>query len=506
MAHLFRIALFPLLLFFSAIVSAVILPVPSSYRATSNYSNSNQPVSASSPSAVCSEMNSKMIYAGWTATHTSAYPPHGACAIKDASGNLIQDALIEALGSVCPANSNSNGSGGCTCATNYEEKNGQCVRKPIECPPGQHQDGAVCVPDKCPEGQILINGVCAPDPDLCPDGQKKVNGKCPEPECKKGSTKNLTTAANMPAAFCHKNCLYSAGPPPFGLVCVPDGEWGAGYCTVSYEATGATCNGSDSWPTGPNGGGDPGGSNGGGGGGDPGGSNGGNGGGNGGNGGNTGGNNGTDPDKPKEQIPGTDPDPDTKKCPAGTYKSGGKCYPNAEVTKDPDGSGNCPDDYTKKGNLCIGNKPLPDSDKGKDFCKENPTIDSCKTGSFQGSCTANFKCEGDAIQCAVAREQHKRNCEMFELPNDYSRAFAGISDKTGDQTKDLPGNSEFDISNLIDRSDGLGGGSCIPDLNVNVVGASVTLPFSQICPYLAMLGNILVAVSLLLAGRIITRG
>jgi len=204
-------------------------------------------------------------------------------------------------------------------------------------------------------------------------------------------------------------------------------------------------------------------------------------------------------------MPGTDPDTEGK-CPTGTYKSGGKCYPNEEVKKPTDSEGNCPTGYTKKGDACIGNKPLPDSDKGKDFCKENPTLDSCKTGSFVGSCTANFKCEGDAVQCAMAREQHVRNCALFETKSPESELYESNKGKQGNQTEDLPGNELFNMSGRIDTSNALGGGSCITDLTIEVASSSITIPMSRVCPYLGMLGNVLVAVAMLLAMRILFKG
>lgn len=62
------------------------------------------------------------------------------------------------------------------------------------------------------------------------------------------------------------------------------------------------------------------------------------------------------------------------------------------------------------------------------------------------------------------------------------------------------------MTGRIDMSDALGGGGCISDLSISVLGQSISLPISVICPYLAMLGNVLVAVSLLLAVRIVGRG
>ena len=145
------------------------------------------------------------------------------------------------------------------------------------------------------------------------------------------------------------------------------------------------------------------------------------------------------------------------------------------------------------------------------FCAENPSSRLCKDGTedgsdFQGPCSSGFICEGDAIQCAIAQEQHRRACKLFDDKNSESELYENNKGKEGNQTADLPGNETISLAGRIDTSDALGGGSCIGDLNVTVWGSAVTLPLSNLCQYLAMLGNILVAVSLLMAARIVTRG
>ena len=44
-------------------------------------------------------------------------------------------------------------------------------------------------------------------------------------------------------------------------------------------------------------------------------------------------------------------------------------------------------------------------------------------------------------------------------------------------------------------SDAIGGGSCIRDLNISVLGNDVSLPLSQICPQLEWLGKILIFIT-----------
>ena len=127
-------------------------------------------------------------------------------------------------------------------------------------------------------------------------------------------------------------------------------------------------------------------------------------------------------------------------------------------------------------------------------------------GGFGGSCMSGFACEGDAIQCVIAREQYARNCKLFDDKSAESDLYNANKGKTGNQTGDLPGNETIRLSGRIDTSDPLGGGGCIGDLSITVWGQGVSLPLSNLCQHLAMLGNILVAVSMLMAARIVTRG
>lgn len=169
-------------------------------------------------------------------------------------------------------------------------------------------------------------------------------------------------------------------------------------------------------------------------------------------------------------------------------------------------------------NSVVSNTTTTGSDENQDslgeLCKKNPKLYICsgpgegEKSSWGGSCSAGFQCKGDAIQCAMARDQHQRNCQAFEPQGTAEEGeYAAGKDKTGNQTGDNPNNEDINAATTLDTSDALGGGgSGLQDLTVTVVGKSVTLPFSQINPYLAILGNLLVAVSFLLAFRIVARG
>lgn len=137
------------------------------------------------------------------------------------------------------------------------------------------------------------------------------------------------------------------------------------------------------------------------------------------------------------------------------------------------------------------------------YCQKNPSAPQCKdsNSAFGGSC-AGFNCDGDAVQCAIAYEQHRRNCVLYETATPQSTAgYAALS--AGDRPGDHPANEAtaeaLDFSSRIDQTDRLGGGS-LTDLTIPVSSlTAVTIPFSQLQTPLAMLGNLLVGVSMLWA-------
>ena len=125
---------------------------------------------------------------------------------------------------------------------------------------------------------------------------------------------------------------------------------------------------------------------------------------------------------------------------------------------------------------------------------------------FGGACEAGFTCSGDAIQCAIAKEQHVRACRLFDKETPESILYEENKGKEGNQTEDLEGNDTVDLNNKIDQTDILGGGAGVSDLTVVVAGSTVVLPFSLLNTSLGYLGQLLVAVSMLVAFRIVGRG
>lgn len=441
-------------------------------------------------------------------SYTSSVASGGCVVTRDDGAKLYPE--ISETSPSCPANSTQQG-GMCACQSGFVESGGEC-RPANPCPAGQHEEGGACVPDKCGPDEIRVNGVCVKEPP-CPPGETRVNGVCKKNGCEPGkSVGDYETNGQATSYYCEpyggKNCMVRVNPS----VCVThDGHtscWGTG------RMTGATCSPGSSSPGGGDGSG-PGGD--GSGGGDGPGSGPGNGPGNGdGPGSGDGDGPGTGPVQPPvAPVPPVPPDPNTGQCPPGTNRySNGNCYPPTPSPTDPGDDGECPPGTVKVRSKCVfpspPGKPVPDTGT-----PENPNPgggdgdgDGEDDGgsNFNGSCMGGFTCEGDAIQCAIAREQHRRACKLFDDESPESKLYNQHKGKEGNQTGDLPGNETISITGRINTSDAIGGGGCFGDLNLTVWHTSVSLPLSSLCQYLAMLGNILVAVSMLMAARIITRG
>jgi len=156
---------------------------------------------------------------------------------------------------------------------------------------------------------------------------------------------------------------------------------------------------------------------------------------------------------------------------------------------------------------CPGGKP-PYGGKGADDGDGDGDGDGSGKGSssFGGSCSAGFTCKGDAIQCAVAKEQHKRNCEANDVDNDEFRAYLAARTVTGKVTGSLEGNGSVDIGALMSgTSDRFlsGKGACPADRVIQGPNWKFSIPYSTICPYLEILGNILVVITSIAAVRIL---
>lgn len=146
------------------------------------------------------------------------------------------------------------------------------------------------------------------------------------------------------------------------------------------------------------------------------------------------------------------------------------------------------------------------------FCEENPESVICKklNSTFGGGC-GGFSCDGDAIQCAIAQDQHKRNCQLFDTSTTLSdlgnKVTSGVDDfgsLSGDAAIVGPAQrTNINLPGTLSASKVLPGG-CIPDKSFTLWGGTnFTLPFSSLCPYLRMMGLVVLAFAYLSASRIV---
>lgn len=184
------------------------------------------------------------------------------------------------------------------------------------------------------------------------------------------------------------------------------------------------------------------------------------------------------------------PDGSTTKTETTTHSDGSQTV--VRTTTFPDGSTN----QSKE------EKPAPDEDPQKTFCEENPDAALCKKSDFGGGC-GSFMCKGDAVQCAIAIEQHKRNCELWTPTalSDLGDQVATGADPEASQHPALASNRQvFNLGNSINTSKQYAG-SCPADRSITVMGQTIAIPLSSLCPYLEMFGNVMIALALLGAAR-----
>lgn len=175
-----------------------------------------------------------------------------------------------------------------------------------------------------------------------------------------------------------------------------------------------------------------------------------------------------DVDKDGNQIPG-----------AGGHVGPGGSNPQADGTSGSDGE-------------CTGS----DCEEQPKFCEDNPDSVICKSSTWGGTCESQFSCDGDAVQCAIAREQHLRNCTLFSTETDYSQkgrdAANGQAQPTGHPGA-TAGNTPIDFSQKIDTSNALVG-TCPAGRSVSLMGQDIVLLTADQCDALAMVGQVLVGI------------
>lgn len=139
-----------------------------------------------------------------------------------------------------------------------------------------------------------------------------------------------------------------------------------------------------------------------------------------------------------------------------------------------------------------------------EFCDKNPQDTACvgteTGGSFKGDCSAGFKCTGDAVECATAKVLHAQNCAL-QVAKDVTDEFATIKAFVGTGQGEGLDRKEITPESLAPSI--AGGGAGLADRTFSVQGRDITIPLSTLNQYLEMLGFAVMAISWLMAARIV---
>lgn len=129
--------------------------------------------------------------------------------------------------------------------------------------------------------------------------------------------------------------------------------------------------------------------------------------------------------------------------------------------------------------------------KKDDFCIKNPDLNVCKNSQVTGDCEQTA-CEGDAIQCAILRQQKKEYCENTKTNpiSTLGEQVLGGNDPMADpfKTPTTIGVGSFNFGDL------LGGHSCPPDAVIPLWdGGKFEISYKPICDFAAIMRPILIA-------------
>lgn len=170
-----------------------------------------------------------------------------------------------------------------------------------------------------------------------------------------------------------------------------------------------------------------------------------------------------------------------------------------------DGSGSITEQKTDtvKKTAAQSDKTKPDTIT--QFCSDNPTSPICKVSSINAAACAAFNCDGDAVQCQIAREQWQRNCTLYEQTSlsQLGDALASGSDPLLAQMPWAKETTTAFADRINNTSTWGSSGTCgITDIRFSFRGEEMVWPASNWCSPLLLLGQVMVAVSLIIAARI----
>jgi hypothetical protein len=150
-------------------------------------------------------------------------------------------------------------------------------------------------------------------------------------------------------------------------------------------------------------------------------------------------------------------------------------------------------------------------DKPSGLCDKNPELNFCKNSQVSGGCNAGVdttSCTGDAIQCAILRQQKKEYCENIK-PNPLTdlgtQLLAGNDPKQAQIDAAMKGDVVDLSNNKLDQSGFLGGGSCFANRTINSHVGAVAWDLGPTCDAIHPLRYVVLLCSLIVAYLVVSK-
>jgi len=443
MAHFYRLVFAVLALLISGHAYALVNKVPSSYRATSSYFSNGNTVVSSIPAGVCA--SGTPIYSGWSWRYTAG-GTYGSCDTYNSSNVFVQSSPITATSLICPPNSSTSGTS-CACNSGFVENGGLCTAPAVDpaaiCATLNSGDKKITYPvtNTSTSKSSVYQGVTVTGKTII---YGKLNGAVvPGSQVVYGPftcAAGSTTSADVPAGG-------DAAPGPAS--CKTTEYYGTvnGIPTCVSGALSSTNVVQSIAPT-------PAGS-------------------------------------ASNPTSGLGP-----KAPPGAVSSGTETTCEGSTCK-------TTTTYKDASGATVGTSE--DTQDQPSFCEENPALSICKDSRFSVSnCVAPPACDGDAVQCGIAKLSWQSACALNPTPGAETTLYDSSKGLTGNQTQGASGApvnlgaGSFSTTDLIG-----GGGSGMSDLSITVWNTPITLPLSNLNQYLSMFGNVLMAVAFIVAVSIV---
>ncbi len=345
------------------------------------------------------------------------------------------------------------------CPSGYSKINGVCVAHPTCTSPQILNQQFICETPACPTGQVRETSLGACKPIVCTSPLIKVGNVCEMPKCPTGETYEYTNGVGQ----CVKNDPLCSLPMinVNGICKLPTCPTGmvldntTGSCKLNpltNNITGGTGTGTGTGTSG----GTTGTSGGGG---------------------------------AATGITGS----------GGGATAGGTTAGAGTGTSGGSGSGGTSTNTSKSGTCTTA--PCGECDPTKETCGN----------TFGGSCKSGFKCNGDAIQCAVAQATNKAECLLKSL---YVETEDNLIYNEGKATVDA-GTKALGTTGGIQVASGGAitidstnpfSSSCPSDMNLfTYKGSQYMLPLAQYCNIFQIMGNIMLLCASLIALKIIMK-